>query len=79
MCAKLEAVSLAIPPDSALASVFTGLETSPLFPPPPSRVQAVAPVRSIPVGPDVLTPLVSESLVSLSRHKETINQPQTLL
>lgn len=87
MCGKLEAVSLAVSPDSALASVFTGLETSPLSPPPPSRVQAVAAVRSLPVGPDVLTALVSESLVSLSCHRDsadvaqnkTINRPQTLL
>lgn len=87
ICGKLESVSLAGPPDSALASVFTGLETSPLCPPPPSRVQTVAAVRSFPVGPDVPAALVSGNLVSLSRHRDsadvaqnkTINRPQTLL
>lgn len=52
----------AAPPDGALAPVFTGLEASPLSP--PSRVQAVAAVGSLPVGPGVLTPLVSGNLVA---------------
>lgn len=45
-----------------LLPVFTGLEASPLSP--PSRVQAVAAVGSLPVGPRVLTPLVSGNLVA---------------
>ena len=85
VCGELDPVPLAVPPDSALAPVFTGPEASPLSS--PSRVQAVAAVGSLPVGPGVLTPLVSWNLVPLSCHRhsadiaqdKTINLPESLL
>lgn len=72
VCGKLDPVPLASPPDSALASVFTGLEASPLSPSWPFRVQAVAGVGSLPV----LTPLVSENLVLLSCKRESADVAQ---